>query len=400
MMTALARRIADFHRGAPTGPAIAAHAAPDALAARFAETLAILRRFVGPVLHPEEHTLLVDFAVRFVAAHEPLLRRRQEQGRIREGHGDLHAEHVCFIDAPASAGDESASDALPPGIYIFDCIEFSEPFRCNDVASEIAFLAMDLELRGRRDLADVFTAAYVAASGDAVIAQLLPYYAAFRACVRATVACLTSTEQEVAPADRDAARGRAEAYLALAVRCAWRAGPPAVIACCGLSGSGKSALAAALADATDFTWLRSDEIRRRSETGVEERYSVAARAAVYERLVAEADRLLGSGRGVIADATFLRRADRSRLAAVAARHGRRLVFVETDAPEAVVRARLAARPADDVSEARVETYLAQRRSREPLASDEPHVVVDAGGAIGATRAAAIAALWKRLRPER
>lgn len=395
MMAALARRIAGFHRDAPTGPAIAAHAAPAALAARFADTLGILGRFAGSVVHADEHALLVDFAERFVATHEPLLRRRQDEGRIREGHGDLHAEHVCFVEEPAAADPE----ALPPGIYVFDCIEFSEPFRCNDVASEIAFLTMDLERRGRGDLADAFADAYVATSGDAAIPLLLPYYAAFRAVVRAMVACLTSAEEEVSPAERDEARVRAEDYVALAVRFAWRATAPAVVACCGLSGTGKSALAAALADATGFAWLRSDEIRRRSDPTptVDQRYSAAARTAVYEALTADADRRLAAGRGVIADATFLRRADRDRLAAVAARHGRPLVFVETDAPEPVVRERLAARPADDVSEARVETYLAQRESREPFAADEPHVRIDTGGPVSAARAAALTALWKMLR---
>ena len=56
------------------------------------------------------------------AVLEDLLRARQREGRIREGHGDLHAEHVCFA---------------PEDVYVFDCVEFSLPFRCNDVASEV-----------------------------------------------------------------------------------------------------------------------------------------------------------------------------------------------------------------------------------------------------------------------
>ena len=106
----------------------------------------------------------------------------------------------------------------------------------------------------------------------------------------------------------------------------------------------------------------------------------------------EADALLTAGRGVIADATFVRRADRDRLAAVAARHGRALVFLESDAPESVVRARLAARPAGDLSEARAETYVAQRAAREPFGADEPHVVVPTADAIETARAAALAVL--------
>jgi aminoglycoside phosphotransferase family enzyme/predicted kinase len=389
MMSALARRIADFHRAAPTGPAVAAHAAPEALRERFAATLADQARFVGSVLPAAEHAFLAAFGERFVRTHEPLLRARQAEGRIREGHGDLHAEHVCFVDAPS----EPDPGALPAGVYVFDCIEFSEAFRCNDVASEVAFLAMDLEFRGRRDLADAFVAAYATAAGDGGLAILLPYYAACRAAVRALVACLTSGEDEVAPDERAAARRRAGAYLRLAVRSAWRADPPAIVACCGLSGTGKSALAAELADCTDYVWLRSDVIRRRAgDDRREDRYGPAARTAVYETLTREAEQVLAANRGVIADATFLRRADRDRLAAVAARLGRRIVFLETDAPESVVRARLDARPADDVSEARFDTYLAQRAAREPFGADEPHVLVATDGPVDAARAAALGVL--------
>jgi hypothetical protein len=231
---------------------------------------------------------------------------------------------------PSTFGSSTArarrdAPALPAGIYVFDCIEFSVPFRCNDVASEVAFLAMDLEHRGRRDLADAFIAAYVRAAADPVLMRLLPYYTAARACVRATVACLTSTEDEVAASVRTAAERRAAAYLALAVRAAWRAGDPVVVACCGLSGTGKSTLAAALADRIDAVVLRSDVLRKGDDAGAATaataRYTTGARAAVYERLFAEVDAALAAGRSVIADATFLRPRS-GRLVAVAARRWR------------------------------------------------------------------------------
>lgn len=169
MMRALAGRIAAFHRAAPTGPEVAVHASPAALARRFDDALNALRPFVGAVVQADDHATLVDFSAWYVARHAPLLVARQAAGRIREGHGDLHAEHVCFVADAAPPRDASArpdAPALPAGIYVFDCVEFSRPFRCNDVASEIAFLTMDLEARGRRDLGEAFAAAYVGAADD------------------------------------------------------------------------------------------------------------------------------------------------------------------------------------------------------------------------------------------
>jgi aminoglycoside phosphotransferase family enzyme/predicted kinase len=397
MMGRLARLLAAFHQRAPTGPAIAAHAAPAALRTRWDDTLQALQPFVGSVLPAEEHALLADFGPRFVRRHEPMLRARQAGGYVRDGHGDLHAEHVCFVDEPAPAA--TAAAGLPPGIYIFDCIEFSVPFRCNDVASEIAFLTMDLEHRGRRDLAAALAVAYQDAAADPTIAALLPFYAAVRATIRATVACLTSAEDEVTASVRAAAAVEAAAYLRLAMRCAWRAEGPAVVACVGLSGSGKSTLAAALAEAMDFALVRSDVIRKRDDapgatTPAPTRYTAGARAAVYETLVREVDAALAAGHGVIADATFLRRGDRARVAEVAARHGRPCIFVETTAPEALVRARLAARTAADVSDARWETYLTQQQAYEPFGPEERRLVIATDATPEAARAAALRALWE------
>ena len=164
MMSALARTLAAFHAEVPTGPEIAAYADPAALRERWTEEARATAPFVGSLLHAEDHEVLADFGPAFVRGHEPLLRARQEGGRIREGHGDLHAEHVCFVDEPATALPDRPP--LPAGIYVFDCIEFSEAFRCNDVASEIAFLAMDLEGLGHDALARRFVASYVHAAAD------------------------------------------------------------------------------------------------------------------------------------------------------------------------------------------------------------------------------------------
>jgi predicted kinase len=166
----------------------------------------------------------------------------------------------------------------------------------------------------------------------------------------------------------------------------------------GLSGTGKSTLAAALAEATDFVWLRSDVIRKHDDATkpaptAAERYGAAARAAVYVTLAREADAALAAGRGVIADATFIRRADRARLAEVAARHGCRCLFVETRADEATVRSRLAARTSADVSDARWDTYVAQRNVYEPCAADEAVMVVATDGPPAAVSAAALRRLW-------
>jgi hypothetical protein len=381
MVDALARRIATFHAGAPTGPEIAAHADPDALRARWAAETRGTAAFAGELLAVEDHEILADFGPTFIRTHEALLRARQQGGRIREGHGDLHAEHVCFVDAPVATD----GDVLPAGIYVFDCIEFSAAFRCNDVASEVAFLAMDLESLGHPALARRFVGTYVDAAADPVVPLLLPFYACYLAGVRGKVEGLESREAEVDAPERYA----------------WAPGGPAVIACGGLSGTGKTALARELAAAAGAVLLGSDAIRKRDDVQHPEvapygagRYGPGARAAVYDTLFAEVDAAVAEGRLVVADATFLRAADRGRLAALAASRRCPLVFVECQAEEGVVHARLEARAqTPSLSDARWDTYLGQRRLREPFGADEPHIVIDTGGSLATARAAAMRRLW-------
>jgi predicted kinase len=389
--------LCDFHASAPTGPAVAVHAAPEALLTAWRNVLGLAAPLVGGALPPATHTILASFGPAFLARHDTLLRTRQAAQRIREGHGDLRAEHICVLDAPVPARPPHAP--LAAGVYVIDCIEFSHALRCNDVASEVAFLTMDLERLGRPDLAEAFVDAYVVASRDGELRTLLPFYSAYRACVRGAVDGLKATELEVEPAERLAATTRARQYFALAQRHAWRALGPAVVACCGLSGSGKTALATALAEATGFVHLSSDVLRKQEMRCASPapygsgRYAPEARAAVYTRLCGEADATLGAGCGVVADATFVRRADRQALAAVAARHGRPLLFLECDADPTTIRRRLQART-EGPSDARWTTYLRQREGRDPLCPEELHRTVNTAGNVGDVLEETLPALWR------
>src|SRR5262249_42416559 len=306
--------------------------------------LALAAPLVGGALSPAIHRILADFGPSFIDGHASLLAGRLETSRIREGHGDLRAEHVCILDGPLPSTQHH--EPLAPGSYVIDCVECSHALRCADVASDVAFLAMDLERLGRPDLAVAFVDAYVASSGDHELRRLLAFYCAYRACVRGAVEGLRAAESEVEARDRGRARALASRYFTLALRHAWRSRPPFGIASGGRSGTGKTRVGAARADATGFVHVSTDLARRRDTRGPGpaaygvERYTPAARAAVYARLCEEAGAALAAGEGVVADATFIRRADRDLLAMTAAAHGRPLLFLECDAAPEVIRQRL------------------------------------------------------------
>src|SRR5262249_3751476 len=109
----LAPPLADFHARPTPAPTVAAHASPGASVAAPASPLALRRTWtdvlalaaplVGGPLPRASHAILADFGPDFIARNSALLENRQTADRIREGHGDLRAEHVCLLDAPVPA---------------------------------------------------------------------------------------------------------------------------------------------------------------------------------------------------------------------------------------------------------------------------------------------------------
>jgi hypothetical protein len=233
---AVGRHLAAFHHGGEI-PADPERAVP-AFEAMLEENFSTLRDLGATD---------VDDAARLAAAvvtrraHE--MRGRARSGLVRDGHGDLRAEHVL----------------LEHGIEVVDCVEFDPALREIDVGFDVAFLAMDLWRRDER-LARVLMAAYRAAGGDPGDDQLVAFFAAQRALIRAKVALMRAGQVE--GADRDRRRTDAEALLELAGRLGWtiRLGPLAIV--CGVAASGKSTVAGKLAAHSRATVLSSDLVRK------------------------------------------------------------------------------------------------------------------------------------------
>jgi len=415
----LARTLVRFHASPDTAPVDPSGGDPEALGARWRHVLADAQPMVGTLLGAEDHAVLLDYGATFLQRHATLLRGRAPAGRIRDGHGDLHAGNLCLVEEPLAAGD--GAPGVPPGLYAFDCLEFSPELRCNDVASEVAFLAMDLTVRGHPELADAFVEAYVAASEDDELRLLLPFYGCHRATIRGMVLGLAATAADATDEARAEARDLGTRHFAHATALAWRAAGPALVLCSGLSGSGKTTLAVALARTTGFRLVSSDALRkeraglnphaRTTGDSAAALYREDARRAVYAALVDEARSAVATGEPVLLDATFHRRAARAPLHALARELRVPIVVVDCVADENTVRERLrirAERPAESsagqpaLSDAGFAVYLEQRAHAEPPDNDEPSIRVDTAGARETVLAHALRALWawRRTHPAR
>jgi uncharacterized protein len=353
----IARRLAAFHAAAATGPGVDEWGSPAAVRANWEENFAGTAPFVGGCLPPATEITVRAYVDHFLTEHDTLLAARVTAGRVRDGHGDLHAANICLEGRR---------------IHLFDCLEFSPRYRCADVAAEVAFLAMDLDHHGRADLGAAFVDAYARAGGDAGLAALLDFYKCYRAWVRGKVLGLRAGQSGVAPDEQARLLAEARGFFDLAGAYAGGLPGPALIVTMGLPASGKTSLARALASRLGLVHLSSDLLRKelagrrptehRREAFGAGLYAAAATRRTYATLRRRAAHWLGRGRSVVLDATYGRAAERAAVRRLATRLGARLVVFHCRADDATIRARLRARERDPlaVSDARPDLWPALR----------------------------------------
>jgi aminoglycoside phosphotransferase family enzyme/predicted kinase len=304
-----------------------------------------------------------------IAEHERLhaaFATRRARGRVRECHGDLHLANIVLHD---------------DRVVVFDCIEFSESLRWIDVAAEIAFTLMDLHYRGRSDLAQRFLDGYLAESGDYDLLAMLDFYLVYRTMVRAKIAAIRADQPDASDDRRAAALADFRAHVALAeALIAPRS--PALVITHGLSGSGKSYAAARLVERGRWVRARSDVERKRlaglaplaaSPPELTTRlYGPDASDRTYARLAVLAETALAARFPVIIDATFLERERRESFRALAASCRVPFAILATEAPLALLRARVESRAAQrhDASEATVPVLESQLARAPALAAAE------------------------------
>ena len=377
MMSELADAVARFHRSAAPRFDQGGCRGMEAVVSLNLESL---YRHAGTIFETSTIRDYGDRARGVLKRHCDLLDARRQAGFVRHCHGDLHLRNICLYNGKP---------------LLFDAIEFSEEIACIDTFYDLAFLLMDLEHRRMRRLANLVFNRYLAREEPLSLAGLaaLPLFLSCRAAVRAHVGA------EAAAQSRSGNSGIAEsrAYLDLALSLL---SPPRarLIAIGGLSGTGKSTLAKALAPELEpipgAFILRSDVIRK-SLFGIDEGAPLPAEAygdmvtvKVYEAIAARAAAALKAGHSVIADAVYARSDERAALETVAMRSGVPFSGFWLEAPVDLLERRVAAR-LRDASDATVEIV---RRQQEYSIGEMTWRRIDAGHDMSRTLSAVRGAL--------
>ena len=374
----VARTVATLHASRP--PVFEAPSASRAaLAANWNENFETMREFVGPIIDPDEFATVERLVTDYLHDRDELFEQRIAGGYVRDVHGDLTAEDVyCLDDGPR----------------LIDCLAFNDEWRVIDVLNDIAFLVMDMHRLAGPETAERLMSWYQEYSNEHHPPSLAHHYVAYRAHVRAKIACLRADQGDLAQIRL------ARQYHALAAHHAQRARIRLVVVG-GAPGTGKTTVARSVSERFAIALLSSDDIRKsvtatpfdarcvaEPDQGV---YRPEAKAAVYDEVFREAEALLRSGRSAVVDATWPDDRGRQELRDLAARCGAEIVELECRLDTDVARQRAARRLAEGTSTSdatpEVVTLLAARRDPWPEAT-----ALDTGGPLAATVALAGAAI--------
>ena len=371
----LVKFISHFYHGQKSSPEIAECGFIDNIKATIEENFIQTKNFVGSLIEEYAFRAIQEFNEQFFCRYTYLLNRRRTEGHILDCHGDLRLEHIHFSR---------------DGIRIFDCIEFNDRFRYIDVANEIAFLAMDLDFRGRRDLSDYFASKIAESLDDPDLLSLLDFYKCYRAYVRAKVHSLKSTEKEVPKKQKDKSRNYATRLYQLALEYAISGSGPVVIVIMGRIGTGKSTVAEKLSSCLGWEVLDSDIIRKQlagipltsrpDKNGREKLYSKEMTEKTYNTLLERSIEYAKQGKSSLIDATFGSLKRRSKLRDTLQSNNIRFCFVELTATDEAIKKRLLERGErkNNISDARIEDYDKLNSSYGPPNALEltKHIIAD------------------------
>lgn len=336
------------------------------------------RPMINITIPTQTFSFIKDAVNQFFEQKKEVFDQRIREGRIFECHGDLHSGNIAITNKT---------------IHVFDCIEFNDRFRFCDVASDIGFLAMDLDYQNYPYLSSYLIQQYVQKSKDHGIYSVLNFYKSYRAFVRGKVHGFQLNDPHIEPERKQPLQETAKKYFQLSEYYTnlflldVQTYKPIVFIVCGLSGTGKSTIAQKIAVDYHADTINTDVVRKELagidkyeqhhdsfNTGL---YNPKKVDTTYEHVLQRASRSVKEGHNVVIDATFQKKKYREMARHIARTNHATFVLVHCVCPESVVKKRLDDRvKKKSISDGRWDIYLLQKTTFEPLDLNEQHLTID------------------------
>jgi len=323
----IAKKIFYFHQMAQTSPEIDEYGKIKLIKKNWEENFEQTKPFLREILNENLYSFIKKEIENFLKKEKLLFLKRIKEKKIKDTHGDLHSENI-FV--------------TPKGIYIIDCVEFTKRFRYQDIVSDIAFLAMDLDFLERKDLSEFFVQKYNFYLNDKDLFKILPFYKCYRAYIRAKVGCLSLPKADLFSIQK---------YFSLAFKYAFELSKrkPLLLVIFGQIGTGKTYLAKHLANTIGAKLLRSDIIRKKMlgiplfshpKKNLEKIYSQKVTYKVYQKMLSEGLKAWKKGEFVILDATFSKEFYRKKVIEMTKKEKVPYFFIQCHASEKKILERL------------------------------------------------------------
>ncbi|MGF1670193.1 MAG: AAA family ATPase [Balneolaceae bacterium] len=347
----VADKLVSFYKNQKPDEKILHFGMPESIRINTDENFEQTKSFIGNTIDESVFNLIRKFTDRFLNKGKKIFEQRVREKRIVDGHGDLHLEHINLTGGK---------------VCIYDCIEFNDRFRYQDIAADLAFLAMDLDFYQYQRESRDFVRLMSDKLDDPGLNRMIDFYKCYRAYVRGKVKSIESSEEEVPEKDRLRAKSKATKHFQLALYYALLGSEPVIIIFMGRVASGKSTLAQKLSEKLGICHFMTDKIRkeiaglqsavRLPDEKRDKLYQPEISNETYGKLIESGKKKIQNGESVILDGTFSQAGRRKQMISDFNESGIRYLFVETTAADEVRVKRLLNRKKKKkvISDARLE----------------------------------------------
>ncbi|MBD3275001.1 MAG: AAA family ATPase [Candidatus Marinimicrobia bacterium] len=368
-LSQLGKFLAEFYLTADVNQKIKENSGSETVQKNVLENFYQTEEYVDDLIDPDMWQILQSVSQKFLNEHWELFQRRVDNEYVRDGHGDLRAEHIYFEEP----------------LQIIDCIEFNRRFRYLDPASDLAYLFIDLEKLKKPDEALTILSTYVKEAYDPSLYRLIDFYATYRAMVRVKVNCFKSDRTD--ESEKNEIRDTINHHLKIAYRHSLNFSTPKIYIFCGLPASGKTTLAERMSKFFDTDRISSDGTRREiadmisAEPGVQEPgegiYREGMKNRVYGRMAEKTLEQLREGKSVVLDASFSNKRWRDMIRQLADKEEAKYLFIECKAPQDHLKERLKSREKKEtLSDARIQHLESIRNDFENFSESEQIIQID------------------------
>jgi uncharacterized protein len=357
----LAQIVAKFHARAKTSKKISFFGSLKIINKNWQENFSQSKPFISKTISLADWKFFKRAIEKFIKQNKKIFDQRIKEKKIKDCHGDLHKGNI-FV--------------APEKIYVFDCIDFNERFRYQDIISEIAYFAMEMDFAGKKELSSYFVDQYFKSSKDQRLMKLLLFYKCYRAYIRGKVGGFSLNNPDLSKKQKEINKVKAQQYFQLAKKYVIEMQKPVLILGAGLPGIGRSTRLKLLAKKINAQILDSDLIRKQIKK-IE--YNPKSKLAVYQAMLKMAEKYLRQGKNVILDATFSKKIYRQLAIDLTQKLKIQYYLIEFFVSENIAKQRLIKRAKEkSASEADWQVYLKIKKEFEPI-QDKNYFKINTAG---------------------